>query len=453
MKIGWTQKVVYKMLENKFVILLYLFATSFFVYQHSTGLSWDFSSYVLNAKYLFGNGFYFEWYRAPFTPFLLGVLSVFGWRCVEYAYIVLVSTLFMFSCIKLAEKLNISKDLFYSLLLTPFLLNHGLKEGTELLSLSLLQLSVAYLEENISGIFFSLATLTRYTNFIYLPLILFKKSMKSVIISCCLFSIPFLPWFLFNWYSTSNPLTSLIDAYALNVKFRDYMVMSPKLMDVMSVIGYYLPLFLLGICTKIAKLKKVDLVMVCFLILTLISYCRVPFKTPRYLFNLILPVSYFSSFLIRDKTPKIIPLSIFILNFMLGSLFFLRLEDPTVYRNLISELDECMLRSNAWVYFNYQGIPTDVAPRKELVKQEIERGKRILLFKHIEEPEYVKDENFLKQFKTIKKTEEYIILGDPTKCAPRYKVNKTYLQRLKEDVGIEVSTCELFLPKKLCSMV
>src|SRR3989338_9343912 len=94
-------------LGKKALFFLYLFSTIFFLWQHTTGISWDFTSYVLNAKYIFSNGLYFEWYRAPLMPFMLGILSVFGWKLAEYLFIVLVSSLYLFSCIKFSKKFGI----------------------------------------------------------------------------------------------------------------------------------------------------------------------------------------------------------------------------------------------------------------------------------------------------------------------------------------------------------
>ena len=119
--------------KNKLIILLFLSSTSFFLYQHKNYWSWDFSAYLLNAKYWFNDGNYFEWYRPPLTPLLLGILGILNWKLSEYLYIIFVSTLFAFSCLKF-EKVFIDKDptLFYALMLSPFLLSNGLFAGTEL---------------------------------------------------------------------------------------------------------------------------------------------------------------------------------------------------------------------------------------------------------------------------------------------------------------------------------
>ena len=91
-----------EMIKNNFlIVILFIISTSFFIFQHYNMLSWDFSSYVLNAKYLFYNGTYFEVYRAPMASFLLGFFLLFN-NLSEYLYIIFVSSLFFYANIKLS---------------------------------------------------------------------------------------------------------------------------------------------------------------------------------------------------------------------------------------------------------------------------------------------------------------------------------------------------------------
>ena len=95
-------------LKNKFIIFLYLASTAFFIYQHTTGLSWDFSVHALNAKYIFDSGYYFEWNRPPLPTFLIGIFSAFGWKAAEYLFIIAVSTLLFFSSLFFADIFKIA---------------------------------------------------------------------------------------------------------------------------------------------------------------------------------------------------------------------------------------------------------------------------------------------------------------------------------------------------------
>ncbi|MEK6933208.1 MAG: hypothetical protein AABW56_05465 [Nanoarchaeota archaeon] len=93
--------------------------------------------------------------------------------------------------------------------------------------------------------------------------------------------------------------------------------------------------------------------------------------------------------------------------------------------------------SNVWPYLNYFNVTAESSPRKELVKYYINNGYRILLFYNEGEPSYILDKKFLKSLRTIKETNEFILLGDKGKCYPRedeYVYN--YLYNLNQTTNI-----------------
>src|SRR3989339_471964 len=93
--------VRYYIMNKLFMLLLFLFSTGFFLYQHSSGFSWDFIVYFLNSRfYLFGG--FFEWGRPPLPSFLL----IPG----EYFYIVLVSVLCLFASIRFSRVFRLSPE-------------------------------------------------------------------------------------------------------------------------------------------------------------------------------------------------------------------------------------------------------------------------------------------------------------------------------------------------------
>ena len=208
--------------ENKILIIFYILVTIFFIYQHYKILNWDFTTYILNAKYLFSNGNYFEWIRNPLTAALIGIFSIFTWKLAPYFYIIFVSFLHFYSSLKIAERFDLNKTIYYLLSLSPFLLLEGLKNSTELLTLSLVQLFLANFNNLYAGIFFGLAFLSRYTSIGLIPLILFLKKPKKIVIFALIFLLIISPWLIFNYIKTGNALTSIADSYALNVLFRDY---------------------------------------------------------------------------------------------------------------------------------------------------------------------------------------------------------------------------------------
>lgn len=446
------------LLQNKLLVFLFIFSTAFFLYQHSTGLSWDFSVYSLNARYMFGDGFYFEWYRAPLAPFLMGVFSPFGFLLAEYIFIVFVSALFLYSCLRLSESLRIDPRLFYALMLNPFLLVNGLSVGTELLSISLLQLVVSSVLARRgfdAGITAGLQSLVRYTNLIYLPLVLFTKNIRKILFALLAVALLFTPWLLYNMLATGSPLTSIANSYALNVLYRGYMVMPFNIQDILMATNYLFPLFIAGLWLRRRRFELKDWVMISVFILALISYSTVPVKEPRYAFSMILPCAYFAAFALKkgwSRYVSVINISA-VLILVLVSLSFsipiYALQDTGPYG---IEPDDCMLISNAWVYFNYMGHPAEPAPWQWEVGGKIENGYRLILYKGIADPVYVQNATFMHQFPVIEENDEYILLGDREKCMPRHAVNKTYLQRRNESIytkhgySIETDPCRvLFL--------
>lgn len=435
-------KVKKFLIKNKVVIFLFIISTVFFIYQHYVSLSWDFSVYVLNAKYLFSNGNYFEWYRAPFMPFLLFLFSIFGYLASEYIYIVFVSFVFMIASIKLAKKANLNKNLFYALMLSPFVLNFGLIVGTEALSLSLLMLFIAYLHEKKASIFLAFSILTRYTTILYIPIVFFKKNIKEILLAFVIIVIVFSPWILFNFQEKGHPFYSTANSYALNVEYRDYINMPINLLDFLIPIGFYLPFLLFGLYLKAKKkLKTIDWVIIVFTILAIISYIRVPHKEPRYLFNLILPSVYFSMFAFRKIIKKIknlnvnhVILAFVAINFLLAFFFFVSPRPPAGFNEGKSNLNKnCMSMSNVWPFLNYFDISTEPYTSKNQLKEKIQKGYRILFFKHTQTPYYIQNKTFMESMPIIKQTENYYLLGNNAKCKSIEKVDKSYLERIKSN--------------------
>lgn len=448
-------------LKEKYIYIIYLLITTFFIYQHTLGLGWDFISYILNAKYFFSNGIYFEWFRPPLTSFLIGIFSIFTWKFASYLYIILVTTIHFFSSLKFAKKFNIDPNIYYIISLSPFFLISGLIEGTEILSLSLLQLFLAYYNNKGSSAFLSLSFLIRYPSIIFLPLILFKKNIKKILFDLFIFVLILTPWLVYNYYFTGNALTSIVDSYALNVKFRlEYI---PFNFDVtyLIFIGNYLLIFtLLYFVKSFKKIDKNDLIIVIFFILFVISYIRTPFKIIRYLFPILIPLNYFSAkYLINLKNKFKIVFVLLTLSIVISISSFGLNKDIETFNSenrAINNLDNCSLMSNKWITMNYLNIVTLPAPRQELLQYYTNQGNRILIFYSADEPEYGKNITFLESFNVINKTESYILLGDKQICAqPLEKFELNYLKSLNQTIyllrneTIDISNCAILFDNKL----
>jgi hypothetical protein len=444
--------------------LLFLFALLFFVLQRAMLFTWDFSVYVLNAKYLFGEGNFFEWAVPPLTPFLLGLLSFFGWKAAEYLYIAFVVLLHFFSSLKLAKKFGINSMAFYALSLSPFLLFYGLINGTELLSLSLLQLFLAYMHTLAAPAFLGLCFLTRYNYVIFFPLLLIiffdkkekRKKLLLFVADVLIFFVIISPWFLYNYLTTGNALTSLADSYALNIKFREKEAEPFNAIDILKVGSYLLPFAAVGIILALKekrKKKKLETaIMLLIIFLTLFQYTKIPLKDARYLFSLLLPFSFFSTITfekIKKKKKNIfVPLlaCCVAISFGIATFALIQARAPEhkvfTYSNILNELkplyDGCALASNAWPLVNYLGIVSEKTPREEVFDYKIEQGYRILFFKFIDEPDYISKE-FIESHRNLvmAESQSYILFGNSSLCAMSKTVNQTYLQSIAEMMKIE----------------
>ncbi|MCS7134630.1 MAG: hypothetical protein NZ889_02115, partial [Candidatus Pacearchaeota archaeon] len=448
------------MLENSksrkiFLFILFFLATSFFVFQHSRYLGWDFAAYVLNAKYLFSGGDYFEWGRSPLMPFLIGIFSLvsFGnYLVAEYLYIVFVSFLLFFSSLFLAKKAGLDSLIFYGVLLSPFLLLSGLAEGTELLSLALITLALGFLLSEkrkdffLAGIFMGLAFLAHYRNIIFLALLFIKRpEAKKFFLSIFAFVLVISPWFLYNFFASSSFLTSIVDSYAQNIYFRWHLFEKFSLSHLMKAFNYYyLIFFSLGIFLFLKKSRDkknvliIEVLMLVIFVLVLFFYSRIPLKNIRYLFLLVLPISYFSYVFftsLNKKTATIIFVSLVIINFLSSFFIFSFFYDNNrkLYEEVATRLDKkCVHASDMWVFLSYFGIPTEQMPwNEEEFLSELKKGKKFIIFGSFEPP-YISNKTFLKNFPHIFETSFYVIIGEENSCLGKYKINKSYLATIRE---------------------
>ena len=448
----------------RLIVFMFVFSTLFFIWQHLTGISWDFASYVINGKFFLSQSLYFEWLRPPLMPLLISAFSIFGWLASEYIFIIAVSAFYLFASLRLANAANIDKRIFYCISLTPFLLNMSFIAGTELLSLALLGLFAAFILEKkagLAGFVLGLAFLTRYTNIIFIPLILFfffekiklTTKIKKIFLSAVFFLIPVSLWLIYNYLASGNALMSIASSYMLNISARQnvFTFIVPK--HLLIAVNYYALLLIPGLIY--GKKSKGYWLMLTFAALALYSYISVPLKTQdlsvKYLFAFLLPVFYFSAIFIekfsKKEWMKIIFPVLIALNIMLAfsPAFLIMLPNASIYSDASQFLDkDCMTMSNVWVPLNYLGYATEPAPvefNKYKIGVLIESGKRIFYFKKRidEDYGYVKNETFIKQFNILNETDDFLLLGNKNSC----ETPTVFI----ENFG--VNNCQLFVPKFL----
>ena len=464
------------LINNKAVTFLFVLSLAFFFYQHYSNLSWDFASYVLNARYFFYGGSYFELLRPPLAPLLLGFFLILG-KVGEYVYILFVTCLFFYSSIKLADLIfNRWADKYvgknFVRLLFPFFglgystLFYAVSAGTELLSLALFQLFLFfYLKDKISGHFLALAFLTRYNFMIFFPFLLLNRDWKKIFKNIALALIVVLPWLLFNYLNYGNWLASVISSFSLNIFNRGYLETVFNFNSVLGVIGWFLPFFILGLCYSFwrkkslegilgfIKEKKYELIFLIVFLLIIYSYSNIPYKKARFLFNLALPVAFFSTIgvlaIIRKypKSRKIIYYGlIFAFCFTVFLLFLKVSNEETMDKSFYSAaqridklgLAKCEILSPHWVPVSY--YTGNVYPLKESPRRALRKKKIILVFNTSSIDHDFRFGELGDKYEHIYAGKEYIFLGEYFKednCSKKYVYDEPYTREYCVEVSQE----------------
>ncbi|MEM3370289.1 MAG: hypothetical protein QW471_01155 [Candidatus Woesearchaeota archaeon] len=478
--------------EEHLIFFLFLVSTSIFVFQHAAYFSWDFHSYVLNAKYWFANGNYFEPLRPPLMPFLVGVFSIFGWRASEFVFIIFVSFLFMYSSVRLARALGFNALAFYALSLNAYVFSVGLVNGTELLAFVFLELFVSFLIEDnpLSGLWLGLSALSRYVALALFPLAFLHLNFKKAFRSLLLFFLILSPWLIYNYFRFGNFFTSIADLYANNVLYRSYLVQPIRFSHFVNLFNVLFPFFLVGVFVvsrrlflklrfigrdlrllkfwRVLRTFKAELLMFFLLFFSVWSYAFTPAKDLRYLFNLALPNFYFSyvglssivawmnfkkrSLVLASLLVFVLSLCMFLVNFLVYSY-----SDGRVYYSVVDKLRElnmsnCSVMSNNWVQLDYLGIAAEPAPMQALAYKRLEEGKVLILFYHthgiVEEPAYVQNESFMNSLPIIYKNDSYIIAGFGS-CISGKIFDYSYVDQIDRNIfeayGYHINTNPCFL--------
>lgn len=466
-----------KTFKDKYLIIIFLLSTIFFMLQHNLNFSWDFNAFVMNGEYLFNNGKYFEIWDPPLPGILISIFSLFGRKLSEYLFIILISFLFLVSSVLLSRALNFNSRVFYLLSVSPYVLFNGLTNGSELLSLVLIELFVVFLIKKswIAGIFLGLACLTRYNFFIFLPLVLLLKNYRKIALNIFFFVITIIPWLLYNYFNYGNLFTSIADAYAFNVKYR-YYFQPFNFEHFFLVLLFMLPFFVIGIIIAFMNLRKVKLkwntiknynlldhhfLFGMLLFFSLLQYYSTPLKDMRYIFPFVLPVTYFSALGFERIKKKFLNFKKILIVFVILNIIVLvfwsvkwNYTNPDKYVNAVNvlkdrNLTQCKILSNSWPMLSYFGKIAEPAPVRDLVDAEIKKGVLLVIFFEGFEPDYINDLDFLRSKNVLYENQEFILLGGGDLCQNEAIVNYTYLSKLRQRLlithGYEININPCFI--------
>lgn len=230
-KVPRVQKI-YVYLEA--ILFACLVITSTYVVVHTyniKGVGWDFVDQYLSGYSILQPGishallnwpghtnlldtgsYYFAIQREPLNILLMAATILFaGYRNI-IAYLIFLMIITCVSILFISKQIKINPLLIGSLILSTYLVQYAfLFNSSEALSIAILLFTIPLLIENsaLSGVSLGLLSLIKYPNLIFLPMLLFlpkDKRNKAIL----LFSITILPWLLFNYIVTGNPIFSYL---------------------------------------------------------------------------------------------------------------------------------------------------------------------------------------------------------------------------------------------------
>jgi hypothetical protein len=433
------------------LVVAFLGSTAFFLWQHSTGVGWDFAAYSLNARYWFDGGTYFQALRPPLAPLLIGLFGLLSKAGAEYLFIAAAALLFAFSSFKLAGRLGLPPDLFYVLSLTPFLLVEGFKNGTELFCLALLELVLVCRGRAAAPLFLGLAVLTRYPAAAFGVLLLCTRDVRALLRDALIAAAVCAPWLVYNQIVFGHWAASFMDSYAMNMTFRGYLA-GPFRWAAIGAVGLWLlPLAAAGVVflgirwRRAGRIEPDWALILVFLVLAVSSYARIQQKQTRYLFDLTLPLAALAALVLsRLSRPVLRAAAAAVLALLsAGSIAqawhrspeSVQLDDVRVYRRVMAEvgprLGACRLGTNACDFINYFGRSAEPFPMVEAIEARLAEGYRLLYFKNLGEPKLSRA--VLDHLPIQAETAAYVLLGREGGCLPVRPYIYRYLDLKKEN--------------------
>ncbi|MFB6115579.1 MAG: hypothetical protein ABEK04_04740 [Candidatus Nanohalobium sp.] len=407
----------------------FILSTGLMLYQHSLGWSWDFGVYSMIGHYIFHDGFYMEWLRPPVASVIMGLMQfIVPRRIAEYLFIVFSSTVFLYSTKRVSEAYEIDFESFYIFMLTPAAILYSTVAGTEMLSLAFAMLFLADLDSPKTGIWLGLAFLTRYNYGLLIPLTFLQKDLAKTVKTGIISGLTLIPWLLYNYVTTGNPLTSFGNFLMLNVFLRH--IDTPLGLENFLLISLPSAVILLSyikpeVREKIS-LNKINLFMLGFTGLTAFSYFTADLRTLRYLYPLVLPVGFYASKAWEEIGLREILTALLALNIIFGGISIAKhgMADPHRYKKAAGVLDQCMAESEDWTHLNYAGVPTRPVSSKEITMERLKKGYRSVSFK---------DTGYRNlSAPVIADTETFTIYGYEDRCAEQVKADSTYLDGFNE---------------------
>ena len=385
-KLELISKALYR--YRSYIILAYLILLiAFFFIQFNLLQNWDMIVRILNANYLFHNGFYFENQRALFESFLIGLLSYPLGNYVVYGFLAIAAILMLYSLYDFSKAFKIQFIILMFAFFNPFTIMYIAKNGSEIFLISFLLLYLAAIKRRrySASLFLALAFLSKYDALYFSPLLLFlflngkaSNSIKKVLVSIAVFLASLIPYFIYNLLTYGN----IIYTFALSYLYYINVGSLPRF-NYTGLIELVIPLILAaiifsskknreGFSKKVKKLRfELSLLSVSFII-GLYTYVA---ANGFFLNNLgvyrfaLLPTSLLSIIvLLFSNKEDVLKLFIFSAVSIILAFYLLSLSLPGYYSVSIAyeakalfasayNTTNCTVMSKDWVYLDYVGLP------------------------------------------------------------------------------------------------
>lgn len=373
---------IYK--ERKILIVAVL--VSFFIFAALEFFflrDWDMLVRILNADYLFHDGYYFEPERALLESVIIGLFSYpFGSYAV-YAFIAVTIFLFAFSLKEFASAFKSDFYLTLLLLMSPFIIFYGIKNGSDLFVMSFIILFVVYVKKKspLSGLFMGLAFLSKYYAILFIPILLFmlrknRKDITHFFLAILILIATLIPYFVYNFIEFGNFI------FTFAMAFLDFTVEVSNSMPFVyagleELVVPVIAIAVLFITWKSRKIKKVLSLNIYILLVGLVISGYIYYASNWLMvgglgtFRFALPLLIFSSLILSSflKKQDILWLVPF---FVISLIIAILIMEPMIpqtgtgeFKAAISDFSSvynttnCTVSSNFWVELDYYGLPAE----------------------------------------------------------------------------------------------
>lgn len=179
-------------------------------------------TYAINVtpEVYVNDGLYFSEVRNPAGALLMAVAILLYRNYAIQIYLAALLALLALGSIFAAKKLDLDPLLVVSLILSPYVIRWTVMySSVEALSLAVALFVVGLILAGgwLSGIAMGVLGLSKYTNLVEVPLLLFAGDRRKIAKAILAFVMATLPWLLFGWLYFGNPVYSYYLSFTQNV--------------------------------------------------------------------------------------------------------------------------------------------------------------------------------------------------------------------------------------------